>query len=594
MSVKKIALYLLRLCKAIWMPVAVLCILLFVMNNYADKVTQTIKSDGIGYYDYLPSTIIHRDLNRHEIPYQSDSAYYERTAKTGMYVDYKQFSVNKYPCGVALLQLPFFYVAYNEVVKLEKAHITGYEEAFHKWVYFASLFYLFLGLFFMKKVLELYSVKPVFIFISLILLLFGTNLSYYATYESSFSHVYSFFAVSAWIYFSKCYFKSLKLKHLLLSFALLGLILNLRQVNLLVILFVPFLMDSKENFQAVFRHFLPAGGMVFANYKNLLAAFVTCFSVFFIQMLFWYQQTGDFLLYSYGKEGFLFLHPEIVNVLFSYRKGLFVYTPILIIGIIALVWLLLKKDYYRFWTWFLAFAGITYIIASWCFWFYGCSFGLRAFIEYYPFFFILIALMLSRIKLLPSIFFIAIGLSCVAINLIQTYQYNNYILHWIDMDAQKYWRIFLKTDKKYSGLVWLSPADLSQYELLYQTKPANFTVPINNYIELSKIRASECPGFLQTDLIVLKTDHRFPEENNTKITLVVSDSAKTKTHYYGEAHLLQFSSQFDNMHRGRYDFVMNPISDASINTVYAVALNSESKDYLKNVTLSLYRKKEER
>ncbi|MCB7372887.1 hypothetical protein LI003_23625, partial [Bacteroides caccae] len=46
------------------------------------------------------------------------------------------------------------------------------------------------------------------------------------------------------------------------------------------------------------------------------------------QLIIYRWGTGEFIVYSYTKEGFNFLHPEIIKVLFSYEKGLFVYTPI--------------------------------------------------------------------------------------------------------------------------------------------------------------------------------------------------------------------------------------------------------------------------
>ena len=35
----------------------------------------------------------------------------------------------------------------------------------------------------------------------------------------------------------------------------------------------------------------------------------------------------------------------------------------------------------------------------------------------------------------------------IPISVIQTYQYKEYILHWIDMDKEKFWKVFLLQQK---------------------------------------------------------------------------------------------------------------------------------------------------
>lgn len=47
------------------------------------------------------------------------------------------------------------------------------------------------------------------------------------------------------------------------------------------------------------------------------------------------------MVYTYGDVSFDFLHPQISNVVFSFRKGLFVYTPMLFFAMVAFIWLAL-------------------------------------------------------------------------------------------------------------------------------------------------------------------------------------------------------------------------------------------------------------
>jgi hypothetical protein len=48
-------------------------------------------------------------------------------------------------------------------------------------------------------------------------------------------------------------------------------------------------------------------------------------------------------------------------------------------------------------------------------------------------------------------------LATVPVNLIQSYQYQKFILHWDQMDRERFWKIFLKTDRKYDGIFYRQP-----------------------------------------------------------------------------------------------------------------------------------------
>lgn len=51
-------------------------------------------------------------------------------------------------------------------------------------------------------------------------------------------------------------------------------------------------------------------------------------------------------------------------------------------------------------------------------------------------------------------------------NIIQTFQYKNYILNWGEMDKEMYWKVFLRTEDQFKGLVWKRTYDFSQYKTL--------------------------------------------------------------------------------------------------------------------------------
>ncbi len=130
--------------KNIIVEVLILFSLVFLINNYIGNVDKTISSDGIGYYDYLPSLFIHHDFIRKDRPEQEDSLLYSRInsnpiISSNKYVDYNGYKVNKYPCGTALLQLPFFSFTYL-TTELSGDQNDGYKRPFQKSVFYSTLF----------------------------------------------------------------------------------------------------------------------------------------------------------------------------------------------------------------------------------------------------------------------------------------------------------------------------------------------------------------------------------------------------------------------------------------------------------------------
>jgi len=75
------------------------------INGLSDN---TIRSDGTGYYAYLPAIFIYNDL---QFDFLDNKALVNDDGASRVKLDNGKI-VNKYACGLALLQLPFFLIAY--------------------------------------------------------------------------------------------------------------------------------------------------------------------------------------------------------------------------------------------------------------------------------------------------------------------------------------------------------------------------------------------------------------------------------------------------------------------------------------------------
>ena len=87
-----------------------------------------------------------------------------------------------------------------------------------------------------------------------------------------------------------------------------------------------------------------------------------------------------------------------------------------------------------------------WVLFSWWCWWYGGGFGMRAMIEFYPLFAILLGAsfqILFNLKLKKLLY--TIVCVCIGLNLFQTWQYSKTLIHWESMNQKAYFRVFLKT-----------------------------------------------------------------------------------------------------------------------------------------------------
>jgi len=111
------------------------------------------------------------------------------------------------------------------------------------------------------------------------------------------------------------------------------------------------------------------------------------------------KATGHFIIYSYGKEGFDFLHPHFMQFLFHVDNGIFPYTPLMLMPVV-LLWAWYKTTNKHQIAGLLATLLVTiYIHSSWWAWSYGFSFGARSMLDFMPLCGIMVGLSLQQVNL---------------------------------------------------------------------------------------------------------------------------------------------------------------------------------------------------
>jgi hypothetical protein len=294
--------------------------------------------------------------------------------------------------GTALLMMPFFFLACI-LAFVTNTPIDGFSPLFQYMAAFSGLLYATFGIGILWKVLEK-NFKQESILIAMIGLVFGTDLFHYATYDSVFSHVYSFFLFSAFLFIIQRLYSEACTWHFLLGGTLAGLIIITRPTNGLWLLFG--LLYGVGTFQELQGRF----SFWKSHAAKIVLSALLCAGVISLQLLYWKIITGQMLIFSYRGEYFNFARPEVFNVLFSVRKGLFFWSPILLMVIPGLFHI--RKRAREFLLPIILFLPLNiYVISSWHSWFYGGSFGHRAFIDSIPLFAICFC---SLYEGLPSFF----------------------------------------------------------------------------------------------------------------------------------------------------------------------------------------------
>lgn len=418
-------------------------IVAFNHSNWDNK--DVINFDVSGYYLYLPATFIYKDLGELKFYDKIDSAY---TLSKGVsqYALIKQKAtgkkLNKYAIGVSLGELPLFFVADFYCKYLQNKHSRdGYTKPYHLSVEISSILWSIIGLLFLAKFLIKFFDESG-VAITILCIGFGTNFYCYNTYLLGMSHTLLFMLFSGILYFTERWHSTLKLKYAILLGSFLGWTIISRPVDftiILVVLFWPLSNSLKNQFK---------NRLVFwFNYRTHLLISFAFFMLFAaIQICYWKYVTGDFIHYSYEGEKFDFLNPHVIDGLFSYRKGWFVYSPIALIGIIGLIPLLkynanLAKPITIF------FVVFTYFVFSWSCWWYGWGFGARGMIESYAVLSISLAALINFcIKASWPLKSLAIAtfLFFIWLNLYQTEQYNIGAIPGDNVNRQFYWRVWNK------------------------------------------------------------------------------------------------------------------------------------------------------
>jgi hypothetical protein len=418
---------------------AVLCLGGYVFVYATGTAGTPIRSDGFSYYVYLPSWFIFHDPSLTATARDCCGGEFPAYTAIIRWPGTRRW-VNAHPIGVAVMQSPFFGIA-HALTAWTNLSRDGFTLYYQHGVGLAGLFWSIAGLVVLRRLLLRHFTDRVTA-ATLVTILLGTNLYHYATFDSSYSHAYSFFLFSLFLGLTERWHQRRDSRTSVLLGVAAGLIILTRHTNLMFALCLPlFGVTDDATLRVRLRQLRE-------DWRMLVVIAAVTVAIVIPQLLIYYRATGRPIVSSYGRLGFDFAHPRIYGVLFSVQKGLFFWSPVLLLACGGLAWLWRSRHPARA---FLAGGTVflvlnTYLVASWWDWQFGGSFGHRGFTDSLPVFAIGLAGLYtwSARRPITAAAVACIASAAVALSIFQMLQYWTGVLPFSDTTWDQYRAVFLR------------------------------------------------------------------------------------------------------------------------------------------------------
>jgi hypothetical protein len=383
---------------AYFISIVVMCYAsFFFYPKWQHKQTDaTISWDVSGYYWYLPSLFIYKDL-KHQYFKDSILKVYAPTGNDFQQVmplssgDY----VMKYSSGMAFMYLPFFTAAHF-LAKPLGYRADGFSEPYQFAIQLGGFLMSILGVWYLRKLLLLFYSDEV-VATAIIILVLGSNYLNYSAIDNGMSHCWLFTVYVFILLNTHFFYQSFKTRYAVRIGLLLGLAALTRPTYSIACL-IPLLWGVERiSFPALKERLF----LITKNFKPFLLA-VTCgLCVVSIQFIYWKYASGHWTVHSYGANQHLYFRsPNFMNYTFSYRSGWLTYSPMMCLAFIGIIpFLRHGKNKVAILTFFIL---SYYIVCSWNIWWYGG----RAMIQSYPVLIFPIASLLTAVMNKKTLLFV--------------------------------------------------------------------------------------------------------------------------------------------------------------------------------------------
>jgi hypothetical protein len=333
---------------------------------------QPIRSDGYCYYVYLPSWIVYHDVSFDALARDWYGGTFPQ--ETALRRSPVNRWLNPCPIGTALLMSPFV-VSAHLLTYWSNLPPDGFSLYYQHGAGLAGVAYFLAGLAIVAALLCRHFPRGV-VLATLVCLTWGTNLFHYGVFDSTFSHAFSFFLISIWLFVVEQWWRAATWRRSLALAVVAALIVLVRPPNAIFLVVLPLYGVAS------WRDLTRRGHELWQRRGTIAAVVVGAMTLVSPQVVLYRWASGSWFASPYAQLGFgfRFSSPHLFGVLASTQKGLFFWSPVLLLAVagaaVASGWarqVALAAS--------VAFALDLYVIASWSEWQFGASFGHRAFTD---------------------------------------------------------------------------------------------------------------------------------------------------------------------------------------------------------------------
>jgi hypothetical protein len=425
--------------------VALLVSAWFAYTLFSKPIEGVMNWDVTGYYMYWPATVIYDDLEMKSTDWAEKlREKYDLSGTLYQFhgVEDKPGHVNQYSAGMAVIYTPAFWIG-HWVAKATGQEQDGFSPPYQIAIAIWSLIIAIAGIWCLRLLLLRFFTDANASWIML-LVSFGTSYFIQIKHGLATPHNYLFFFYVLFILATIRWHEQQTSGNMARLAAVLGIMCLIRPTEFLAI-FIALgwnarsLADVKTKVRKLMGQ----------QRKQLFVAVLVMFCIGLPQLLYWKFVTGHFLFMSYTNpgEGFDFLTPHTLDFLFSYRKGWFIYSPLMAVALVGFVYLW-KKKRELFWGLAVFFIINLYITSSWSCWWYAQCFSQRAMVQSLPVMALLLGfawLWFQELGLWKWILSAVTSLLFV-LSVFFAWQYEHGILDQWRMTKDYFYAVFLKTD----------------------------------------------------------------------------------------------------------------------------------------------------
>lgn len=426
-----------------------MALILILVSLYSFRFTHITEKelswDVLGYYLPLPASVIYDD------PLMDDRTWIEEiNNEKDLSGTLYQISSNDegesmyfFFFGMSMMYSLFFFLGHLSAWIFD-IPMDGFSYPYVFWMVVGGLVYTTIGVIYFRKVL-LHFFKDKQVAILLLIFAFTTNTVQHLTVKDLETVNVLFMWVVVILWNTIKWHESHKLKNLMVIGAGVMMMCLIKPSEVFVI-FIPLLygVTSKAEFRDKWQ--------LIVKYKTQFYWTIgVAFLLFVPQLSYWLYKTGQVYYDTYKNPGvgLDIFSPHILDSLFSYKKGWLIYTPVMILNLIGLVFLY-RRNKGLFMAGFSYFIISFYIITSWTEWWYGAGFSNRPLIVTYPILFLGLGYFLQYLSERKSILLnVGVGVYivlCTFLNLFQWWQLRVWILDPYRTTKEYYWAIFLQTE----------------------------------------------------------------------------------------------------------------------------------------------------